>query len=260
MSILDCENLFQIEKKNNDFITNWKALEQKKNNCVPNVLFFLNILNRDDAKQLVEEAECGIEQAVLKDILKAFEKKNIKVNTITTAQDPTKEKKGFFNLMNLLHKNNVTFLGGNRLSGIGHGLAIGRNNDNKLMLFDPQQSKLYQEQQITQYLKDQQFITYTYFCTLKKNKTVKDKRQVIIDKHRRGQVTKKVKAKEKAAKAKAAKANAKAKEKRHAIIDKKRKQITKKVLPIKNKTKKNKKEKKVHKVKRTVKYKMNKIK
>ena len=166
-----CDELFQIEMYNNDFINNWVSLSsikpsRQETNCAPNVLFFLGILDHNNAQQLSYHTECDIKNPgmhlnEISIIVDAFQRKGIRVNMYIIPIERIFES---FNLR--LQKNHVTFFDIRREDNLGHALVIGKDNNNELVVFDPQQREMYMgENNIRNYLMNQKAIAFTTFCS-----------------------------------------------------------------------------------------------
>jgi hypothetical protein len=209
-----CDELFQVEMINDDFIKDWEKLKSLKpsrqeTNCLPNVLFFLGIIERNKAQNLSYQTECddsnlGMRACTHKSdsnvsttssdkssnphileedldkvdwhgllsnpntipppadsILEAFNRTGIHVNAYLIDI-----KDIFTEFRSKLYTNNVTMFGVGGNNSIGHALAIGKDNDDTLIVFDPQQLEIYEgEKKIHHYLVNVLKGTYlTIYC------------------------------------------------------------------------------------------------
>jgi hypothetical protein len=176
-----CDELFQIEMINNDFFEKWKVLKSlhplgQETNCAPNVLFFLGIIKRNEGEKLSYQTECnkhnlGMHLDKVGSVLEAFNRAGIHVRMYKI---PIERLFETFELK--LYTNHVTFFDIRRRDGLGHSLAIGKTNNDELIVFDPQQLKIYKgETNIHKYLVDVLKATaFTTFCNEDEKKRKND--------------------------------------------------------------------------------------
>ena len=258
MNINKSCNLYQLEVLDRDIFNKWIPLNSifppgQEKNCGPNTLCYLEMVDREIAQRQspqVEEAG-GMPYSEIGQIIEAiknqvnYDKNDPKYKITEQTYKINNEQIGG-NLIDFfkkhLYSNHITILNLKR-QGVGHILSIGRTHTGMLVIFDPQQRKIYDEYSFTGaetiggYILNDSFTEFSVYCeTNKRKRSLNDIYSIIRKDKTQESPPKKQKVGGKKSKKKTKKSKKKTKKSK-----KKTKKSKKKTKKSKKKTKKSKK-------------------
>jgi len=148
-------------KLSEDQIKNYMAPCWHPGDCAPSVINFLSITDGSVIDKLVEKSNGrGIHIHEIRDILnKVYNKEGLHKITYDVAT-LDRDLKNINSINSLINKNKITIAFGNRISDVGHAFIIGKNDKNKLFIFDTQNNSYYDNP--TKYLTDQNISSISF--------------------------------------------------------------------------------------------------